>query len=76
MHLTWVGKHCEGDQERMPVLCAAGSSMQGVRVRTCILCDTVSLSGVWVHLLRTPTQAKKPFLILSPVIGISSVCVY
>lgn len=67
MHLLWVGRHCEGDQERASVLCAAESSMQVVRVCTCILRGPGCLylaygcisSGRY---LQPPGQAKKHFL--------------
>lgn len=54
MHLLWVGTRREDEGERVPVLCIAGSSMQGVRV-VCmdLVWHRASVSGIWACLLRT-----------------------
>lgn len=47
MHLLWVGRRCEGDGERVPVLCIAGSGMQGVSAMDMnLLWHCVSVFGI------------------------------
>ena len=74
MHMLWVGRRREGDGERVPVLCIAGSSMQGVPCAACrvpcawIFCGIVHLCLAYGcvssgHCLWPPDQAKKHFFI-------------
>jgi hypothetical protein len=47
LHLLWVGRCREGDGERVPGLCIAGSGMQGVcAVDMNLLWHCASVSGV------------------------------
>lgn len=55
MHLLWVGKHCEGEQERCLCFVQLEAACRVCSVCTRILCGIVcvSVSGVWVRLFRT-----------------------